>query len=378
VAILRAAVDKAHSTPGRYRFYIVGYRTYVKGGKLHFADKNGLCYRDLLLALKQKNDFAVELFADLLCLIFDDVIGGPDAIACVPPSSKSSDRRDDALAVVVQKAVSKNLGVIDGSSWLRRTQTVPKAHQDPSMRSFEKQYATIDCSAGLTSREPRRIVVIDDICTSAATMTACVSRLKELFPKAGVTGFAFGFTGYVGKSPPVPDFTKLQTNQPVQAVAKLIDEWRNEAWPRVGGTSPFFTQQGEVHQVGNGCQRNGPGCETIWSEAEAIGRSLVLCRECKPFERKPRFELNQNTMTIHHVDCHTEPFGAGLMQLWSLQHGIRLGGEPCKICMPRWIPTQSQQQVNQPKSTDELELEAIGNTLKQFITKLQLQPQTRP
>lgn len=336
MSLFKAEHHEGFKTPGRYRFTVTGYRTYPNEGKRYYADANRMRYRRLLFALKKNDPDAISLFTSLLCLIFDDVIGGPDAIACVPPSSQSAALRDDAMALVARKAVEKDLGVIDGSSWLKRTQTVPKAHQDSSMRSFEKQYATIACTAGSLAVEPKSIVVIDDICTSGTTMQACVTRLREQFPNAKVTGFAFGYTGWVNESPSVPEFPDEKCF-PLTG-KKTIDAWRDEAWPLASDAaqSPFFAHHGQVHGFNRSCVRPEAVSEPVWSKAEADAKQLIQCRSCKPFQARPRFQINFNSRTIHHLDCHTGPSGKGHKPLWSLRQGIRLGGKPCRNCMDRW------------------------------------------
>lgn len=315
---------------------MIGYRTYPNEERLGFADENRLRYRRLLFDLKAKNDFAVQLLASLLCLVYDDLLGGPDAIACVPTSSKSKATRDDAIALLAQTAVSLGLGALDGSSWLRRTKDVPKAHEDPAMRKFAKQHETIKCVPGKSLPALKHILLIDDICTTGQTMEACVERLRETFPKAEITAFAFGYTGWVDESPCVPDFPKR--NQPVTAVPGIVDAWRDEAWPLAtdAGRSPFFSANGIVHKAGGRCVRDEAESNPVWSKAGAEQQELTPCRKCRPFAEKPRFVLNSYSSKIHHIDCDTGPTGNGCRTLWSLRHGIRLNGEPCRNCMGTW------------------------------------------
>lgn len=352
MSLFKAEHTKPFKTPERYRFDVVGYRTYPNQDRLGYADDARVRYRRLLFGLKAEEAFAIELFASLLCLVYDDVIGGPDAIACVPPSTRSPSARSDAMALVARKAVEMNFGVIDGSSWLRRKQDVPKAHKDSSMRCFDKQHETIECVTGALVQEPKRIVVIDDICTSGSTMIACVSRLRARFPQAQVSGFAFGYTGYVNDWPGVPDCPQQQRQQqPLSAVAKIVEAWRDEAWPLAIDKvqSPFFARNGEVHGFARDCVRPEAGSEPVWSKAEADAKKLIPCRYCQPFEATPRFEMNFYTRKIHHVDCHTGPSGRGHKQLWSLRQGIRLGGIPCRNCMPKWPMAQTLYYERLPK-----------------------------
>jgi predicted amidophosphoribosyltransferase len=338
MSLFKAENYLAFRTPERYRFNVVGYRTYPNQERLGYADDARIRYRRLLFALKSQDPFAIELFASLLCLVYDDVIDGPDAITCVPPSTKSPATRSDAMALMARKATEMNFGVIDGSSWLRRKQDVPKAHQDGSMRQFNKQHETIECVTGALPREPKRIVVIDDICTSGTTMQACVSRLRTRFPLAQVSGFAFGYTGFVKDWPGGPDCPQQRRQQALSDVSKTVNGWRDEAWPLAidAVQSPFFAHHGEVHGFARYCVRPETGSEPVWSKAEADAKKLTPCLYCRPFKAKPHFEMNFYTKKIHHVDCHTGPSGYGHKPLWSLRQGIRLGGIPCKNCMSKW------------------------------------------
>ena len=337
MSLFKAEHYKKEKTPSRYRFEIVGYRTYPNAAKRFYADANNTRYRHLLFDLKEKSPAAVELFASLLCLIYDELLCGPDAIACVPASTMSKTTRDDAIALVAQKAIANGLRVIDGSSWLRRTRDVPKAHQDASMRRFDKQSETIDFTPVAKPSAPEHILLIDDICTSGSTMSACVSRLREQFPKTKVTAFAFGYTGWVpATSPQVPAFPDRA--DAAKSISKVVDAWRSEAWPLPpeGSTGPFFSKNGRVHRGGGCCRRHASGCEVLCSKSEAERQGLVPCRSCHPFIQQPRFIFNHYSSKIHHDGCHTGPYGKGHTKLWSLRQGIRLGGQPCRNCMHLW------------------------------------------
>ena len=337
MSLFKAEHDTTVKTPSRYPFKIVGYRTYPTTAKLDYADDNSIRYRNLLFDLKANNPTAVELFASLLCLIYDELLGGPEAIACVPTSTMSKTTRDDVIALVAQKAIENGLGVVDGSSWLRRTRDVPKAHKDDSMRTFDKQSETIEFNPLSKPPAPGHILLIDDICTSGSTMSACVSRLREQFPRVKVTAFAFGYTGWVAAtSPQVPAFPGWA--DAAKSISRVVDAWRSEAWPLPadGSIGHFFSENRILHRGGGRCRRPTSGSDALWSQSEAEAQGLTPCQHCKPFALQPRFNLNNNTATIHHVDCHVGPYGKQCELLWSLRQGIRLGGKPCKVCMYSW------------------------------------------
>lgn len=339
MSLFTAEHTKTFKTPSRYKFQTAGYRTYPNRDRVGYADANRIRYRRLLFDLKKSDPFAVDVFASLLCLLYDEMLGGPDAIACVPTSSRSNANRDDANALVARKAIESGLGVIDGSSWLKRTRDVPKAHQDSSMRTIEKQLETISYAPERDHLKPFHILVIDDICTSGSTMMACAERLREQFPGAKITGFCFGYTGWVDSSPKVPQFP--DRGGTLASLCPFLDAWKDDAWPRgLDGVRDYLREKdGWVHFRNCSLVRPsmGPGTP-LDSKAEAESRGLQPCPYCKPFDKKkkPKFVYNDYSNKIHHAECHTGPGGYGYGPLWSLRHGIRLGGELCQNCMHKW------------------------------------------
>jgi hypothetical protein len=328
---------RRRATYGSYRYESIGYRTYPTAVRAGYADRNLSRFRRLLLRLKEGTAGALELFSGLLCLIYDDLLDSPDAIACVPSSGKSGLVRDDPLALMVQMAVLKGIGAVDGSSWLLRTESVAPAHKDNAMRDYRKQLETIACNAAALPGSIESILLVDDIRTSGSTMDACVDRLKEAFPAATITGFAFGYTDWVpDQSPCMPDWPEANINQ--HAVQKVIEAWQSEAWPlpAMNNVSPFFADGHFVHAAGRACCRPTADCTAIWDKHQADATLMESCPRCKPFAHKPVFIFNKNTATIHQVDCRTGPARNGSEPLWSLRHGIRRGGKPCRNCMHGW------------------------------------------
>ena len=77
--------------------------------------------------------------------------------------------------------------------WLRRLKKVPKSAWSRGDRPTEEQHhATIAVSAPavLGFEAVGRITVVDDVITRGATLHACVRRLAEAFPSAGIAAFA--------------------------------------------------------------------------------------------------------------------------------------------------------------------------------------------
>jgi predicted amidophosphoribosyltransferase len=332
-------------TPSRYRLDVIGYRTYANADRLGFADRNCQRFRRLLLDLKEGDLLAIELFAVLLGMIFDEVLASPTAVLCVPCSRESEPTRHDPVARVVRTMIEMGVEARDGSSWLQRTKTVPRAHDPTSgMRSVEKQMESIACVLPTDQTIPRSVVIIDDIYTSGSTMIASAARVRERLPNTEVLGFAFGRTAFVPEnSPRVPVFPAPRQSPDI--VDDISEQWLEEAWPLPlkAGQSPFLSNGGEVHHYW--CPRIPGAAEPIWSKADATANLLVPCVRCRPFAEKPIFVLNRYSQTIHQVGCHTGPTGSGGIDLWSLREGIRLGGRPCVNCMHRW-PVAMQLHAN--------------------------------
>lgn len=73
---------------------------------------------------------------------------------------------------------------------LSRIAAVPKSATSPRQQrpSAQKHYDTIGVAGGSLIAE--RIVVVDDVVTTGATLLAAVSRISEAFPHADVRAFA--------------------------------------------------------------------------------------------------------------------------------------------------------------------------------------------
>lgn len=73
---------------------------------------------------------------------------------------------------------------------ITRTESVPKAaYARPGERpSFDRHRETMSVSVNLLA--PSRIVVVDDVITQGHMLGACVSLLREAYPRADIKAFA--------------------------------------------------------------------------------------------------------------------------------------------------------------------------------------------
>ena len=200
MGLYRCVHNKIYRTPNGYRFGIKGYRQYPPSTKSRFVDANGDNFRRLLLSLKDGNGFSIKLFAQLLAAIYDECLGGPEAVVCVPPSKETEGTRRDPMATLVRSLGMVGLSVIDGSNWLRRTTSIVPCHESNLYRDSVKQAANIACVIPKRYQGVKSVLVLDDICTSGSSITGSVSRIREELPEAKIIGFAFGYTPFYVES----------------------------------------------------------------------------------------------------------------------------------------------------------------------------------
>jgi len=117
---------------------------------------------------------------------------GPHVI--LVPAPGSARRNQGALWVpqrLCQAFAAKGLGA-RVEALLERTASVPKSAFAPRDQrpDAQKHYETIGVT-GAGSVLSQRILIVDDIVTTGATLLASVSRLLDSFPNASVHAYAF-------------------------------------------------------------------------------------------------------------------------------------------------------------------------------------------
>ena len=136
-------------------------------------------YRDglakLLQALKfQRHDFLDDALAGLLAEVIRD--REFDAIAAVPMPPAKQRRRGYNQAELLGRALAKQTGVpYDAGLLSRRGNQVRQSTLARRQREVNVRHAF----AGNERAEGKSILLVDDICTTAATVRACAATLVE-------------------------------------------------------------------------------------------------------------------------------------------------------------------------------------------------------
>ncbi len=156
--------------------------------------------RKLVDDLKKSNPERIKRIASWLASdrgreLFRDWFGPRVGLVPAPGHAPLVRRHDTRSATfdLVRSMEEHGLGI--RKEWLRRTRKVQKsAWAPPGSRPTEELHRkTIEVPAlpdlGL-ARRLDRILVIDDVITTGATLHACVCRLSEAFPSTSVAVFA--------------------------------------------------------------------------------------------------------------------------------------------------------------------------------------------
>lgn len=157
---------------------------YVPSNRCDTVDKRS---RDLVLAYKNKVDYAIELVTNYL----NENVGTDFAIVVVP-SSSAENNGTSASHEVASKLANDKLKIVDASMCWRRTETIQKAHMTSGKRSADRliESSTIDNPELIKDRD---VLVIDDITTSGSSFEAARMMLKNVGAK-DIVNFAVGKT----------------------------------------------------------------------------------------------------------------------------------------------------------------------------------------
>lgn len=137
-------------------------------------------YRDglgrLLQALKfERHDFLDDALAGLLEAVMRD--REFDAIAAVPMPRKKERRRGYNQAELLARALSRRTGITCDMSLLVRRGD--RELQSSLARRSERARNARGAFGATESARDRSILIVDDICTTGATLRACATALRE-------------------------------------------------------------------------------------------------------------------------------------------------------------------------------------------------------
>jgi ComF family protein len=137
-------------------------------------------YRDglarLLQVLKfERHDFLDDALAGLL----DERLRDRefDAITAVPMQRKNERRRGYNQAELLARALSRRTGIACDMTLLARRGT--RAPQSTLARRAERARNAKGAFGATPGARGKRILIVDDICTTGATMRACADALVE-------------------------------------------------------------------------------------------------------------------------------------------------------------------------------------------------------
>lgn len=153
-------------------------------------------YRHILYSLKYGgNTSAGEYFGNMLgrqmarAGHFADV----DAVVPVPLHWTRRWKRGYNQAESIAKAVASELGAGLHTDLLhrrRRTSTQTKLDVEQKNRNVTGAFEAVKCG-----HEPAHIVLVDDVFTTGATLYACFTALREVYPSARISVATLGFVG---------------------------------------------------------------------------------------------------------------------------------------------------------------------------------------
>ncbi|MBQ9310691.1 MAG: ComF family protein [Bacteroidales bacterium] len=151
-------------------------------------------FREISKALKYRRNFAAgDFFADELAraLSGSGLYSDVDAVVGVPLHWMRRFARGYNQAEVIARRVASGLGVPHLPRLLRRARrTRSQTTLGPESRRANTRGAF---SARPCGKQLRHILLVDDVCTTGATLAACALALYEVFPQARVSVATLAF-----------------------------------------------------------------------------------------------------------------------------------------------------------------------------------------
>lgn len=198
-----------------YPTEVIALRWYVQDKWLRGADENMINYRNWIFGIKNAKPKAVEFFIKIFLDYWGGCLGPSTLLVTIPSGRLHPGTRGAGLRSLARQ-VATTTNSMYSEQGLRR---ILEASQKGSTNNLPNRHSTEfqSCSLSLgaqPSKLTKRLIVIDDIITTGATMHGAIKRLIEDGWKNNpgeleIFGFAFGRTLEKPsvEFPAVPQFT---------------------------------------------------------------------------------------------------------------------------------------------------------------------------
>lgn len=180
-------------------FQLFAWRWYFPNRALRWASENGRRFHYWIINLKKGEDRPKLLFARVLEYLWDEPLRRPHAIVVIPPAQSFERLQEYPLCSVADLAAGLGCG-IHLKHLLKRVVTIPRAVDNSAMRNIGIQRMSMQVGGRVPARV-KSVLLVDDICTSGATLEAGMSLLHEAYPRVELCALVFGKTNRTGSTP---------------------------------------------------------------------------------------------------------------------------------------------------------------------------------
>lgn len=135
--------------------------------------------REAIHALKYQNIHAVSRYlADYMSQCFHQYFPDGGVLVPVPLHENRLRIRGYNQSELLAEGISRNLGVPVQADLIRRVKdNKPQARTDSLEERLANMDSVFDCNTAIP--EGMDIIIIDDVCTSGATLEACATAIKK-------------------------------------------------------------------------------------------------------------------------------------------------------------------------------------------------------